>query len=308
MASRAGGAWARRRPTAGLALVAALLLPAGSTCLASAELSAAKLCRKAFNVQGRTYALKRMGLVLACVDKLLKCELLAEIDGAAAAGCRAAVAKSCARRVGAQADSSLAKAALRFESKVGVACQTPDYDYTDVSSTGPGGLWFANDATCGASIDLPSLLVCVRDQVEARIDAMMSAVKPRTALLFDNVGLGADFPHLVRPPLVDAVLSAPAPGSGVLVDPGVLVVAAGSGLRFTGDAATLGCGGVSDDGRVTITVGAGPTAQQLTLDEPYGAGEVAIFGPWIAAGSVPYTIALQDGACADTVSGTVSVP
>jgi hypothetical protein len=94
----------------------------------------------------------------------------------------------------------------------------------------------------------------------------------------------------------------------MLVDPGTIVVPAGNALRFTGDAATLACGVSDTDGRVAITVGSGPTAQRHDLREPYDAGDVAIFGPWSAATTLPYTIQLADQACGDTVSGTVSVP
>jgi hypothetical protein len=282
----------------------ALLVAGHSTCDASAALSGAKICRKTFNVQGRTYALKRFALVLGCADKLLKCEVVAEIDGANAASCRASVTTSCAKRIAGPA-SALGKAALRFELKTGPACQTPDYDYTDAASTGPGGLWLSTDPTCGASIDLPTFLTCLRDEVDARIDGLVSAVKPRTGILFDNVGLGAAFPHLARPPLVDVVLAATAPGSGTLVDPGTLVVPAGSALRMSGDAGTLPCGS-SGDGIVTITVGTGPTAQQLRLTEPYAG--TATFGPWAAGSVQPYTIQLQDGACSGTATGMVNVP
>jgi hypothetical protein len=296
----------RRFRCAALGMAMALLVAGRSTCDASAALSGAKLCRKAFNVNGRTYAQKRFALVLGCADKLLKCELVAEIDGVSAAGCRASAAKSCAKGVGAQPESALGKAALRLESKTGPACQTPDYDYTNAASTGPGGLWFSSDPTCGSSIDLPTFLACLRDEVDARMDGLVSAVKPRTGILFDNVGLGAAFPHLVRPPLVDVVAAASAPGGGTLVDPGTLVVPAGSALRVSGDSATLPCGGSSTDGIVTITVGIGSTTQQLRLTEPYAG--TATFGPWPAGSAQPYMIQLQDGACSGTAAGVVNVP
>jgi hypothetical protein len=283
----------------------ALLVAGRSTCEASAALSGAKLCRKAFNVQGRTYAQKRVALVLGCADELLKCELVAEISGASAADCRESVAASCSKRLGPQAESALGKAALRFESKTGPACQMPDYDYVDAASAGPGGLWFSTDPTCGSSIDLPTFLGCLRDEVDAHMDGLVSAVKPRTGLLFDNVGLGGAFPHLVRPPLVVALVAATAPGSGTLVDPGTLGVPAGSALRVAGDATTLPCGGTSGDGILTITVGTGATAQQLRLTEPYDG--TATFGPWTGATVQPYTIQLQDGACSGTVAGVVNV-
>src|SRR5262245_40239671 len=94
-ARRRNGRW---REIAGFLLAAVLVLPGWSTCEASAELTYARLCRKAVNVQGRTYALKRMGYVLVCADKFLKCELVAESGSSDAASCRAAVASSCSRR------------------------------------------------------------------------------------------------------------------------------------------------------------------------------------------------------------------
>lgn len=296
-----------RRALAVAVGLAAVVLAAGPAHAGSAEFVYARLCRKTFSVQGRTYALKRLGLVTQCADKFLKCELLNEIDGVNPTDCRQAVTDACTKRLGSAPDTALGKAALRFELKTGAACETAFFSYADVLSTGPGGLWFANDTGCASAIDLPSFLDCLRDEVDTRTDELVSTLKPRTALLFDNVGLGDDFPHLVRPPFVDQVVSATASGSGVLVDPGTIVVAAGSALRFTGDAATLGCGPASNNGRVTITIGSGPTALSHDLREPY-TGEVAEFGPWIASASIPYTIELKDGSCDDTISGTVSVP
>jgi hypothetical protein len=296
---------AARFVAASLALCVALA--AAPAWASSAEFAYARICRKAFSVQGRTYALKRLALLSGCADKFLKCEFVAEIDGENPTDCRAAVTEACRKRIGPQADSALSKAALRFDTKTGTPCQTAFFDYADVLATGPGGLWFGNDATCASEVDLPSFLVCLRDEIDARTDALLSTLKPRTAILLDNAGLGDGFPHLVRPPLVDAVVSATAAGSGVLVDPGTIVVAAGSALRFTGDAATLSCAPSSNNGRVTVTVGAGPTAQTRVLHEPYS-DDVALFGPWVTAASVPYLIELKDGSCEDTASGTVSVP
>ena len=99
-------------------------------------------------------------------------------------------------------------------------------------------------------------------------------------------------------------MTATGPGSGTLVGPGTISVAAGSALRFTGDFATLGCTGSSTNGTVTIAVG----GTSHVLQEPYGAGAVAIFGPYTASATIPYTIELRDGPCQDTVSGSVSVP
>ena len=298
----------RLRRALGAALgLATLVLAAVPVHAGSAEFVYARLCRKTFSVQGRTYALKRLGLVTQCADKFLKCELLNEIEGVNPTDCRKAVTDACTKRLGSAPDTALGKAGLRFELKTGAVCETAFFSYVDVLSTGPGGLWFGNDSACASAIDLPSFLDCLRDEVDARTDELVSQLKPRTALLFDNAGLGDDFPHLVRPPFVDQVVSATAAGSGLLVDPGTIVVAAGSALRFTVDAATIACGPSSNNGRVEITVGSGPTAVSYELDEPY-TGEVAEFGPWIATATIPYTIELKDGSCDDQISGIVSVP
>jgi hypothetical protein len=298
---------ARSRRALAVALgLAAVLAAIGPVEAASAKFVYARLCRKTFTVQGRTYALKRLGYLVQCADKFLKCELLREIDGVDPTDCRTAVTEACKKRLGSAPDTALSKAALRFELKTGAACETPFFMYADVLSTGSGGLWFGNDTACASEIDLPSFLTCLRDEVDVRTDELVTTLKPRTPLLLDNAGLGADFPHLVRPPFVDQVVAATAPESGVLVDPGTIVVAAGSALRFTGDLATLGCGGSSNNGRVTITIGTGPTAQFHQLREPYT--DVAVFGPWIAPDTIPYTIELKDGSCDDTISGSVSVP
>lgn len=297
-------------PRAACALAVALaaaLVAVGVAHAGSATLAAARLCRKTFAVQGRTYALKRMALIDQCADKLLRCDFEQEIEGVDPTDCRVAVTAACVKRLGSDADGALGKAALRFEAKTGVACETSAFSYADVLSTAPGGLWFGNDATCASSIDLPSFLDCLRDEVDARTDALVSSLKPRAAILLDNAGLGAGFPHLVRPPLVDQLVATTAPGNGVLVDPGTIVVAQGSALRFTGDPATVPCAPSSNNGHVTITVGSGTTAQRHQLREPY-TGDVAVFGPWIASASIPYTIALKDGSCDATITGTVSVP
>jgi hypothetical protein len=190
---------------------------------------------------------------------------------------------------------------------VGALCQSTEYAYPDVLSTGPGGLWFANDAACSSEVDLPSFLECLRGVLDARVDGLVSVLKPRTALLLDNAGLGEGFPDLFRPPLVDQLITATAPGSGVLVPPGTIAVSAGSGIRFTGDAVTLGCSGSDNNGRLTVHVGTGPASKVLVVREPYGASAMAVFGPFLAPQSLPYTIELKDGSCQDLVSGTIEV-
>jgi len=297
-----------RGPTsaAALTLVAALTALPPSVAADSAALVAAKACRKQISIQGRSYAKKRLGYVLGCVDKILKCELLQEIDSISASSCRSSATDACTAKIGPAADSSLNKAAAKFDDKAGVACLP--MPYADVLSNAAGGLWYMNDATCAASVDLPSMLDCVRGRVEARVDALAAEVKPRAGLLLDNVGLGGGFPNLSRPPIVDQVVSATAAGSGVLVNPGTINLPAGSALRVTGDT-TLPCGGGQGmNGKLTIRIGASGMEQEFELKEPYGPGRFAIFGPYTTAGTIPYTIDLKDGSCMDSTSGDVSVP
>jgi hypothetical protein len=300
--------WGRwpARGIAALALGAAVLVPAPTT--ASTRLILAKTCRKTFTVQGRTYARKRLALIVGCVEEFLKCDLQREIDAVDPTLCRASATSACVGRIGPSESTALARAAERFDAKTGTACQTAEFSYADVVSTEAGGLWFGTDVACASAVDLPAFLVCLRDRIDAGTDALASTLQPRVALLFDNAGLGAGFPHLARPPFVDQIVSATTPVSGTLVDPGTIVVAAGSALRFTADASTLPCSGSTTNGRVTITVGTGATAEVHVLAEPYASGGVAIFGPWTTAGTIPYSIERKDGACQDVVSGSVSVP
>jgi hypothetical protein len=289
-----------------LALAASAAAPETAPA-ASTKAVLARLCRRAIDTQGRLYALKRQMTLLTCIDKFLKCELLLEVDGIDPTDCRASVAASCVRRLGDAPDSTMSKAQLRFDTKAAVLCLSPDYTYADILSAGPGGLWYGNDATCGGSIDLPSLLTCVRGELETTVDGIVSVLKPRAGILLDNAGLGGPFPGLTRPPSVDVPVEATAPGSGVLVDPGTINVPVGRTLRFTADFSTLACAGSDNNGRVTLTVGSGPTAQRHVLREPY-TDAVAIFGAFTSAGPVPYTIDFKDGSCDSVVSGTVSVP
>jgi hypothetical protein len=294
----------------GILGLATLALSLGATPPAEAvslKASLAKLCRRAIDTQGKIYALKRQTLLLGCSDKFLKCELQLEVDGIDPTDCRTSVLSACARRLGTDADGAITKAQVRFDQKAGALCLSPDYTYADILSALPGGLWFGIDATCGGSIDLPSLLACVRGEVEASVDGIVSTLKPRTGILLDNVGLGASFPGLARPPAVDLLVAATAPSSGVLVDPGTIVVPVGSTLRVSADETTLSCNGSDNNGRVKVTVGSGPTAQVHTLREPY-TDAVAIFGAFTSVGLVPYTIDYKDGSCASVVSGTVAVP
>jgi len=297
---------ATRRVVIPIGFVLAASVFAGAPRPADAATSAeTRFCRKQVSAQARVYQKKRQSLLLGCIDKLLKCEMLLELDGDNPNGCRGTATDSCARRVGPASDSILSRARQRFRDKAAAACLP--VGLADLLNAGAGGLWYANDADCGGAPDIPTLMECLRDEMESQIDALVGRTKPRAGILLDNVGLGDEFDDLPRPPTVDVVVMATAPGSGVLVDPGPINVPQGSALRFTGDAGLV-CGNPGNNGRVTITVGAGPTAQQLQLREPYGAGEVAIFGPYTAAASLPYEIDLKEGSCDDVVTDTVTVP
>ena len=272
----------------------------------SATLTNAKACRKAVDKQGRNYAKKRLKLLLGCVDKLLKCEILLEVDGTNANSCRSKAEDSCVKTIGPASDSSLSKTGDKFDTLAGTACLP--FGTAAMESNAAGGLWYSNDGTCGGSGDIPTLLACLRGEIDVRVDTLVGEVKPRASLLLDSTSLGVDFPNIPRPPTVTVVISATAPASGVLVNPGTINVPQGSALKFTGDATTLPCGGPGMSGRVTITVGTGSTAQQRTIKEPWGPNEAAVFGPYIVSGDQPYTLDYKDQSCNDTTSGTVHTP
>ncbi|MEW6268427.1 MAG: hypothetical protein AB1689_03915 [Thermodesulfobacteriota bacterium] len=267
---------------------------------ASPAFTAAKTCRKTISVQGRNYAKKRLSLLLNCVDRLLKCEIQLEVDATNPNACRDLAIKSCNARLGAGADTTLSKAQAAFDSKSATACLV--FDLPSMLSNGPGGLWYANDAECAGEPDIPSLVDCIRENVEEEVDATVAQVKPRAALLLSNVGLGDEFPNIPLPPTVDVEINSTAPGSGTLVDPGTINVPVGSALRITGNP-DLSCGGGASNGRLTITVG----TQELTIKEPWGPNEVAIFGPFTATGTIAYSIDFKDQACDDVASGDVDV-
>ncbi|HZR82533.1 MAG TPA: hypothetical protein VFD92_15670 [Candidatus Binatia bacterium] len=295
----------------GIALGAAILISGiaamGSprSAHASPAFDAAKSCRKQLTVQGRNYYKKRLTHILNCVDKLLKCEILFEVDSINVNNCRAAARDSCNARLGSQADSALSKAIALFDTKTATACLA--LDIGPMLSTSAGGLWFGNDGSCGTSADVPTLVQCVRDEVEDLVDGVVAQVKPRAALLLGNAGLGDEFPNIPLPPATDVVISATAAGSGVLVNPGTINVPQGNVLRITGDSTTLPCStgmGNGNNGKLTITVG----SQEQQITEPYGPSEVALFGPYTATATIPYLIDLKDQGCMDQTSGDVSVP
>ncbi len=289
--------------TIAVAAAVGVLASASVEYASAATYAAAKGCRKQVTTQGRSYAKKRLGYLLNCVDKLLKCEVLAEVDNTNQNSCRSLAEDSCNKRLGAAADSAMSKAQESFDTKATTSCVL--VGLADMLSTGPGGLWYQNDASCNGSADVPTLVECLREEVEEEVDQVVGQVKPRAGILLANMGLGDEYPGLPLPPTVTVVMAATAPGSGVLVDPGTINVPAGSALRIEGDPATLPCGmGPGQNGKLTVTVG----SQTFTLKEPYGANVFALAGPFIASGTIPYTIDLKDSSCDDTASGDVNVP
>ena len=226
--------------------------------------------------------------------------MLLEVDEVNPNSCRELAVKSCEGRLGSGPDTTLSRAKVAFDVKSSTICLT--LDLPEMLSTAAGGLWYENDAECGAAPDIPTLVDCVRENVEAEVDATVANVKPRAALLLANVGLGDEFPGIPLPPTVDVVVSATAAGSGVLVDPSTINVPVGSALRITGNP-NLSCGGGGSNGRLMITVG----TQELQIKEPWGPSEVAIFGPFTAAATIAYAIDFKDQACDDTASGDVNV-
>lgn len=293
----------RRAPRlVALALVLGYAAPAPADSVALAN---AKKCQKTMSKQARAYAQKREATLLKCVDRLLKCEILLEVDGVNPNTCRTSATDACTKAIGPAPDSKTSKLATAFDTKVGLACLP--FGVTAMLSTASGGLWFGNDPDCGTAVDVPSLVACVRDALDERTEAIVGEVKPRAGLLLDNAGLGAGYPDIPRPPQLTVVVSATAPSSGTLVSPGTITLAAGTSLRIEGDPTTLPCGGPGMNGKLTVTVGSGPTAQERVLKENYS-GQFALFGPFTVAGSIPYTIKLKDGPCDDTVSGSVVVP
>jgi hypothetical protein len=171
-----------------------------------------------------------------------------------------------------------------------------------MESAAAGGLWYANDGDCSGSPDIPTLIDCLREQIEAEVDGVAGEVKPRAGILLANMGLGDEFPNLPLPPTVTVVIGATAPGSGVLVNPGTINVPVGSALRIEGDP-NLSCGGGATNGRLDVTVG----TQLVQVKEPWGPTRFAILGPYLSAGTLPYTIDLKDSSCMDATSGDVDV-
>jgi hypothetical protein len=289
-------------------LAIGLALPAPRADAASPAFNAAKGCRKQLTVQGRNYYKKRLTHVLNCVDRLLKCEVSHEIGDVGnlnVKDCRAKATDACKRRIGSAADSALSKAAAAFDARTALSCLT--LDIAGMVSTASGGLWFADDATCGSSPDVATLVGCVRGEVEVLVDEVVATVKPRAALVLANAGFD-NFPNIPLPPTQALVIAATAPASGVLVNPGPVNLPAGTALEVSGDATTLPCGGSSNNGRLTITVVGGAPEQEFQIKEPFGASTFALFGPYASGATIDFEVDLKDGSCMDTVAFQVTVP
>lgn len=241
-----------------------------------------------------------------CVDKLLKCEILQETGAGNQNSCRSLANDSCNRRLGSAADSTMSKAQASFDSKVTLACLL--HGVAEMKSTGAGGLWFVNDATCSGSTDVATLVECIREErIEPIADAVVARTKPRAALLLGNMGLGDEYENIPLPggaPVTVTLMgTAPNTNGNTLVDPGTINVAAGKVLKFVGDSSLI-CNPGGGNGKVTITI----DGQVQELKEAYGSSEVALFGPYTTSGTRPYTLELKEGPCSDTSAGDVSVP
>jgi hypothetical protein len=290
---------------------AALALGIGAASLttdaaASPAFDAAKKCRKQLTVQGRNYYKKRVTHLLNCIDRLLKCEVLQEVDGGNQNACRSLANDLCNRRLRSAADSMISKAQGFFDTKVTASCLLQDI--SGMLSTGAGGLWFMNDGACNGSGDVPTLVECIREQeVEPLADAVVARTKPRAALLLANMGLGDEYPNIPLPggaPVTVTLMgTAPSTNGNTLVDPGTINVAAGQVLKFVGDSSLI-CNPGGMNGKVTITI----DGQVHQLKEPYDGSELALFGPYTTSGTRPYTIELKEGPCTDDATGDVSVP
>lgn len=277
---------------------------------ASDEFTYAKKCRKALTIKGRTYAEQRRKLLIGCADKLLRCELELEGDGIDPAACRGRAFDFCKRKLGSAADATINAARARYEAKTTAACDA--VGIADMLAAGSGGLGFVADAECGAAATIAGLVACLGDRLEAEADADVGRAYPRAGLLFDNAGIGAEYPNLPRPPVVDLVVAGTAPGSCILSDPGVVALGAGEALRISGDEATLSVGG-GKNGRLSVRLSLDPNdpcndpaALQGQLREPYGSGESITFGPLPVDRS--FCFALKDSACDAQLTGTVDVP
>lgn len=294
-----------------LVLVATLCyvpVKASTATAASDELRAATKCRRVLTAKGRSYAALRRRLLQVCAKKLLKCELKFELDGDNPGTCRSRAEDGCKRSLQDVPDSRLNKVAARFDQTATASCE--DAGIAALLSTVAGGLWFGNDLACGASADVPTLIPCLRGELEAFVDESVGRMEPRAGVLLDNAGLGAGFPDLPRPPTTDVVVDATAPDSGDIVNPGTIVSPTGNAIRFTGDP-DLSCGG-GKNGKLTVRLTADPNdpcndpdAYELQIKEPYGTDASATFGPFV--GDLNYCLKLKDSQCDDEETGVVDV-
>lgn len=297
-----------------LAVAALAALP--SAAGASAALDAALTCRKGITKMGEYYTHKRRVLLLNCIDKLLKCEVQKEVDGTNPNSCRSKAETSCQNTLGSASTTPLSVAADKFDSKAGGFCAAAAVDFANTVMSAVTGLKYANDPECGLSADLPSLLDCLREQLAMSVDDNVGTLKPRAGILLDNAGLGANFPDIPRPPTTDVPISRTMAGNtGTLINPSPIMIASGTALRFSGDAATLSCGGMGNNARLTITIlpfgslCSDPTLQDLSIKEPFTAGNTVTAGPFTS--DLTFCLHFKDGGsgtCDETISGTIDVP
>lgn len=226
----------------------------------SPQAEAARVGRAKLTAARKTYANARRRLLLRCTNKFLKCALQEEIDKIHVKTCVDSATASCTASLNTPGNGLLL-AQQKFINKVSLGCTA--MGVTNLCSTGSGGLWFGNDPVCGASnpntcgamADLPTLLVCLRGEIEEEVDRNVSRVAPRAGILLDNVGLGSLFPNVVRPSTTTVTVTATSNGSGVLNNPGTISLPAGNSLTFIGDGTSLPCGSNNNNGKLTISVG-----------------------------------------------------
>ena len=303
-----------------IALVAALIgmasaVPPCGAATASPQLASAQACRHALTLRTKQYADRRFLRLTGCLRSLLKCELRREVGNPPTvfnySTCRAVVVAEAHRGLGAQFDSYLNKQRRRLTDSVAKGCgaMLQVSGFAAILSNGPGGLWYANDRVCGSAPDLPALVDCMRGRLDHEIDTIVGIAIPRGGVLLDDIGLGAQFPDLPRPPTMTRQIAA---AGGALTPLDTIPIPKGQSITFTGDSSTLPCDPSTTDGTITIKVGTGTcpnnfTARQaLAISEPYGPDNIAVFGPFNE--DLQYCIARSDGGgCGDSLSGTIDV-
>jgi hypothetical protein len=224
-----------------VAMVLAFSFTAPAFATDSPQLTAVKACRRSITNRGKTYANKRRMLLLSCIDRLLKCELKREIGDAPPTfnygTCRSGAISACTSKLGNQAGSGLSMAKASFVTNAGTACTAAlgggPLLGSPIMSSGSGGLWFSNDTACSTSVDLPTLLGCLEVELDTRVDAVVSRVKPRGGLLLDDAGFGANFPNLTRPTIVPQTITSASNGSP-LDSIGTISLGAGEACEICG--------------------------------------------------------------------------